>query len=364
MSKAACRSEHAVRACELQVTHVIAVSKAHAGKSNADREKEARREAMLASLIDARSVDGKSRKAAAVAAVVGGGSGSTGTTLEATSDKCLRPLAVDGRPLVGGGKPRTREPPPRPPERAAPTRPGREGDGERNESNHPDRFESRRADADGDKRGGQQKERREEKKDGEGRRGGREVCESWECDEEVEALKEEAAVMVKESWDSDEGGCICDDMLNQPKPGNATSLEEEGGETRAEEGGGWRKGKEEEEGESKGAVACEGGIKQTRIMEESVKMKAAWECVKRTGAWQAVWEQRKTLPIHKEAEAILAAIDTCPCVVLVGETGCGKSTQVAQMILDAALQRGEAAACRIICTQVVCCLVQTCRSTS
>jgi HrpA-like RNA helicase len=202
------------------------------------------------------------------------------------------------------------------------------------------------------------------KKDGEESRGGREVCESWECDDEEEALKEEAAVVVKESWDSDEGGGISDDMLNQPKPSNSTSPEEGGGETRAEEGGGGRTGKEEEEGERKGQVAYEGGSKQTRIMEESVKMKAAWECVKRTGAWQAVWEQRKTLPIHKEAEAILAAIDTCPCVVLVGETGCGKSTQVAQMILDAALQRGEAAACRIICTQVVCCLVQACRNTS
>lgn len=38
-------------------------------------------------------------------------------------------------------------------------------------------------------------------------------------------------------------------------------------------------------------------------------------------------------------------------VVVSGETGCGKTTQVTQFILDDYIQRGMGSLCRVVCTQ-------------
>lgn len=38
-------------------------------------------------------------------------------------------------------------------------------------------------------------------------------------------------------------------------------------------------------------------------------------------------------------------------VVVSGETGCGKTTQVAQFILDDHISRGLGSVCRVVCTQ-------------
>lgn len=37
--------------------------------------------------------------------------------------------------------------------------------------------------------------------------------------------------------------------------------------------------------------------------------------------------------------------------VISGETGCGKTTQVTQFILDDYIERGKGSTCRIVCTQ-------------
>lgn len=41
----------------------------------------------------------------------------------------------------------------------------------------------------------------------------------------------------------------------------------------------------------------------------------------------------------------------CALIQVSGETGCGKTTQVPQFILDDAIARGEGASCNIVCTQ-------------
>ena len=51
-------------------------------------------------------------------------------------------------------------------------------------------------------------------------------------------------------------------------------------------------------------------------------------------------ETRKGLPAWNEQENILKALDNHQVLVVSGMTGCGKSTQVPQYILDASLSNG------------------------
>ncbi|XP_048582367.1 ATP-dependent DNA/RNA helicase DHX36 isoform X2 [Nematostella vectensis] len=60
---------------------------------------------------------------------------------------------------------------------------------------------------------------------------------------------------------------------------------------------------------------------------------------------------REKLPSYQMKKEILGLISTNQVVVISGETGCGKTTQVAQFILDDAIQCGNGSLCRIACTQ-------------
>ena len=64
---------------------------------------------------------------------------------------------------------------------------------------------------------------------------------------------------------------------------------------------------------------------------------------------QSICSARMNLPIWSFREQILQAVHTSRVVLIAGQTGCGKTTQVPQYILEAACQRGES--CRIACTQ-------------
>lgn len=50
----------------------------------------------------------------------------------------------------------------------------------------------------------------------------------------------------------------------------------------------------------------------------------------------------------------MAAIARSPVVVVSGETGCGKTTQVPQFLLDAAIDAGQGGRVELICTQPRC----------
>ncbi|XP_075146643.1 tudor domain containing 9 protein spindle E [Haematobia irritans] len=59
--------------------------------------------------------------------------------------------------------------------------------------------------------------------------------------------------------------------------------------------------------------------------------------------------RNESLPIFDKRDEIVEMIRTNPVVVLEGDTGCGKTTQVPQYILDDAYSRREY--CKIVCTQ-------------
>ncbi|EMP34463.1 ATP-dependent RNA helicase A [Chelonia mydas] len=67
---------------------------------------------------------------------------------------------------------------------------------------------------------------------------------------------------------------------------------------------------------------------------------------------QSILQERETLPVKKFETEILDAIHHSPVVVIRGATGCGKTTQVPQYILDEYIKNGKAAECNIVVTQV------------
>ncbi|KAJ2850269.1 helicase [Coemansia brasiliensis] len=65
--------------------------------------------------------------------------------------------------------------------------------------------------------------------------------------------------------------------------------------------------------------------------------------------YQKMQKARASLPAAMQKERIVQLVDSSRCVVVAGATGSGKTTQIPQFILDAALQQGTYA--NIICTQ-------------
>lgn len=62
-------------------------------------------------------------------------------------------------------------------------------------------------------------------------------------------------------------------------------------------------------------------------------------------------KQREHLPSYKMREKIMQLINNNQVVVISGETGCGKTTQVAQFILDDYIQNERNSLCHVVCTQ-------------
>ncbi|NXE37494.1 DHX36 helicase, partial [Ptilorrhoa leucosticta] len=60
---------------------------------------------------------------------------------------------------------------------------------------------------------------------------------------------------------------------------------------------------------------------------------------------------REKLPSYGMREELVKLINSNRVTVISGETGCGKTTQVTQFILDDHIERGLGSACRIVCTQ-------------
>uniref|UniRef100_A0A2P2LSR0 RNA helicase n=1 Tax=Rhizophora mucronata TaxID=61149 RepID=A0A2P2LSR0_RHIMU len=66
---------------------------------------------------------------------------------------------------------------------------------------------------------------------------------------------------------------------------------------------------------------------------------------------QKMIEFRRSLPAFKERDKLLKAIAQNQVVVVSGETGCGKTTQLPQYVLESEIEAARGASCSIICTQ-------------
>ncbi|XP_028781343.1 DExH-box ATP-dependent RNA helicase DExH6-like isoform X2 [Neltuma alba] len=83
--------------------------------------------------------------------------------------------------------------------------------------------------------------------------------------------------------------------------------------------------------------------------EISEKLEAFSSRMNKTPAKRKITAQRSKLPIAAFKDVITSTVESHQVVLISGETGCGKTTQVPQYILDHAWGKGEA--CKIVCTQ-------------
>ncbi|KAM7270596.1 hypothetical protein ACFE04_029810 [Oxalis oulophora] len=95
----------------------------------------------------------------------------------------------------------------------------------------------------------------------------------------------------------------------------------------------------------------------TKAVMEKILTRRSLQQRDQQHAWQESLEGRKLLdfrrrlPAYKEKDSILNAISRYQVVVISGETGCGKTTQIPQFILESEVDYVRGAACSIICTQ-------------
>ncbi|XP_020818501.1 probable ATP-dependent RNA helicase spindle-E [Drosophila serrata] len=81
-------------------------------------------------------------------------------------------------------------------------------------------------------------------------------------------------------------------------------------------------------------------------VDEDIKIRTDEEYYKK---YRFNLNRDKNLPIYAKREEIITAINANPVVILKGETGCGKTTQVPQYILDEGFKTGQY--CNIVVTQ-------------
>ncbi|CAL5209964.1 unnamed protein product [Lathyrus oleraceus] len=87
------------------------------------------------------------------------------------------------------------------------------------------------------------------------------------------------------------------------------------------------------------------------LWQRSLQMRDVQQAWQESSEGKRMLEFRSNLPAYNEKEAILSVISKNQVVIISGETGCGKTTQIPQFILESEIESIHGAACNIICTQ-------------
>ncbi|KAL8887744.1 MAG: hypothetical protein Q9215_004718 [Flavoplaca cf. flavocitrina] len=83
--------------------------------------------------------------------------------------------------------------------------------------------------------------------------------------------------------------------------------------------------------------------------QDTEEMKSIWTSKSATPSFRNMVRQRKSLPIWGFKEEIIRTVLDHQTVIVCGETGCGKSTQVPSFILEHELSLGKT--CKVYCTE-------------
>ncbi|CAH9064353.1 unnamed protein product [Cuscuta epithymum] len=92
-------------------------------------------------------------------------------------------------------------------------------------------------------------------------------------------------------------------------------------------------------------------IPERILRQRSMEMHHKQQIWKESVEGQKMQEFRRNLPAYKERNSLLNAISQNQVVVVSGETGCGKTTQLPQYVLESEIEASRGATCSIICTQ-------------
>ncbi|VYS51691.1 unnamed protein product [Arabidopsis thaliana] len=93
-------------------------------------------------------------------------------------------------------------------------------------------------------------------------------------------------------------------------------------------------------------------ISATKILwQRSLQLRDRQQYWQASVEGQRMLDSRTSLPAFKQRHSVLTAISQNQVIVISGETGCGKTTQIPQFILESEIEANRGAFCSIICTQ-------------
>ncbi|KAA0034620.1 DExH-box ATP-dependent RNA helicase DExH3 [Cucumis melo var. makuwa] len=95
----------------------------------------------------------------------------------------------------------------------------------------------------------------------------------------------------------------------------------------------------------------DGSVMEKVLQRRSLRMRNMQRAWQESPEGRKMLDFRRSLPAFKEKEKLLQAIAQNQVVVISGETGCGKTTQLPQYLLESEIETGRGAFCSIICTQ-------------
>ncbi|KAG6746825.1 hypothetical protein POTOM_049194 [Populus tomentosa] len=99
-------------------------------------------------------------------------------------------------------------------------------------------------------------------------------------------------------------------------------------------------------------LSVQNSVAMERILSrKSLQLRNQQEKWQESPEGQKMIEFRRSLPAYKEKDVLLKAVSENQVIVVSGETGCGKTTQLPQYILESEIEADRGAACSIICTQ-------------
>ncbi|KAL2461046.1 DEA(D/H)-box RNA helicase family protein [Abeliophyllum distichum] len=95
----------------------------------------------------------------------------------------------------------------------------------------------------------------------------------------------------------------------------------------------------------------DGSVMEKVLQRRSLRLRNMQRTWQESPEGKKMLNFRNSLPAFREKERLLQAIACNQVVVISGETGCGKTTQLPQYILESEIESGRGAFCSIICTQ-------------
>ncbi|KAL6854681.1 P-loop containing nucleoside triphosphate hydrolase protein [Trichoderma novae-zelandiae] len=92
-----------------------------------------------------------------------------------------------------------------------------------------------------------------------------------------------------------------------------------------------------------------GHAERSKHVESDDNLKKLWASRSSRKKYEAMLQFREQLPMWKFKDHVLDAVDKNQVIIICGETGCGKSTQVPAFLLEHELSQGRQ--CKIYCTE-------------